>query len=72
MAKKRVGFIGAGIMSIAEGLAYAEKAGLDLETTLKVTFAGAAGSHSLKALGPKIIAGDLILQRHFSSRILGG
>ncbi|MBN2270654.1 MAG: NAD(P)-dependent oxidoreductase [Sedimentisphaerales bacterium] len=47
------------IMSIAEGLAFAEKAGLDLQTTLEVTSAGAAGSHSLKALGPKIIAGDL-------------
>ena len=47
------------IMSISEGLAFAEKAGLDLQTTLKVTSAGAAGSHSLKALGPKIIAGDL-------------
>jgi len=47
------------IMSIAEGLAFAEKAGLDLETTLKVTSAGAAASHSLKVLGPKIIAGDL-------------
>lgn len=47
------------IMSIAEGLAFAEKAGLDLETTLKVTSAGAAASHSLKALGPKVIAGDL-------------
>lgn len=47
------------IMSIAEGLAFAEKAGLDMETTLKVTTAGAAASHSLKALGPKIIAGDL-------------
>ena len=47
------------IISIAEGLAFAEKAGLDLQTTLKVTTAGAAGSHSLKALGPKIIAGDL-------------
>ncbi len=46
------------IMSIAEGFAFAEKAGLDLETTLKVTSAGAAGSHSLKTLGPKIIAGD--------------
>jgi len=46
------------IMSISEGLAFAEKAGLDLETTLKVTSAGAAASHSLKALGPKIIAGD--------------
>lgn len=47
------------IMSIAEGLAFAEKAGLDLETTLKVTSAGAASSHSLRALGPKIITGDL-------------
>jgi len=46
------------IMSIAEGLAFAEKGGLDLQTTLDVTSAGAAGSHSLKALGPKIIAGD--------------
>jgi 3-hydroxyisobutyrate dehydrogenase-like beta-hydroxyacid dehydrogenase len=46
------------IMSIAEGFAFAEKAGLNLETTLKVTSAGAASSHSLKALGPKIIAGD--------------
>jgi len=46
------------IMSIAEGFAFAEKAGLDLQTTLKVTSAGAASSHSLKALGPKIIAGD--------------
>lgn len=47
------------IMSIAEGFAFAEKAGLDLQTTLKATSAGAAGSHSLKALGPKIIEGDL-------------
>lgn len=47
------------IMSIAEGLAFAEKAGLDLETTLQVTSAGAASSHSLKSLGPKIVAGDL-------------
>ncbi len=30
------------VMSTAEGLAFAEKAGLDLETTLKVTSAGAA------------------------------
>jgi 3-hydroxyisobutyrate dehydrogenase len=47
------------IMSISEGLAFAEKAGLDLQTTLDVTSAGAAASHSLKALGPKIITGDL-------------
>jgi len=47
------------IISISEGLAFAEKAGLDLETTWKVTSAGAAGSHSLKVLGRKIIDGDL-------------
>jgi 3-hydroxyisobutyrate dehydrogenase len=46
------------IMSIAEGFAFAEKAGLDLQTTLEVTSAGAAASHSLRALGPKIIGGD--------------
>ncbi len=46
------------IMSIAEGFAFAEKAGLDLKTTLEVTSAGAASSHSLRALGPKIIASD--------------
>ena len=46
-------------MSISEGLAFAEKAGLNLDTTLDVTCAGAAGSHSLKVLGRKIAAGDL-------------
>lgn len=46
------------IMSISEGLAFAEAAGLDLETTLKATSGGAAGSHSLSNLAPKIIAGD--------------
>ena len=46
------------IMSISEGLAFAQKAGLDLQTTLAATSGGAAGSASLKALGPKIIAGD--------------
>ena len=47
------------IMSIAEGLAFAEKAGLNLETTHAVTCGGAAYSHSLKVLGAKILAGDL-------------
>lgn len=46
------------IMSIAEGLAFAHKAGLDMETTWEVTSAGAAASHSLKVLGRKIIDGD--------------
>ena len=47
------------IMSIAEGLAFAEKAGLDLQTTHAVTCGGAAYSHSLKVLGAKILAGDM-------------
>lgn len=46
------------IMSIAEGFAFAEKAGLDLKTTWEVTSAGTASSHSLKVLGQKILAGD--------------
>jgi 3-hydroxyisobutyrate dehydrogenase len=46
------------IMSVSEGLAFAQSASLDLETTLSATSAGAAGSPSLKVLGPKIIAGD--------------
>jgi 3-hydroxyisobutyrate dehydrogenase len=46
------------IMSLAEGLAFADSAGLDLNTTLAATSAGAAGSNSLKNLGPKVIAGD--------------
>ncbi|HPD46923.1 MAG TPA: NAD(P)-dependent oxidoreductase [Anaerohalosphaeraceae bacterium] len=47
------------IMSVAEGLAFAERAGLDLQTTLDATVAGAAGSNSLKVLGPRILAGDM-------------
>ncbi len=46
------------VMSIAEGFAFAQKAGLDLETTWQATTAGAAYSHSLKVLGKKIIEGD--------------
>jgi 3-hydroxyisobutyrate dehydrogenase len=46
------------IVSIAEGLVFAKKAGLDLPMTLSAVSAGAAYSHSLKHLGPKIIAGD--------------
>jgi len=46
------------LMSMAEGLAFAEKAGLDLTTTLNVITAGAAGSHSLKILGAKAAAND--------------
>jgi 3-hydroxyisobutyrate dehydrogenase len=47
------------IMSISEGFALAEKAGLDLKTTYDATSRGAAGSHSLTNLGVKIIEGDM-------------
>lgn len=46
------------IMSLAEGLAFAKKAGLDLRKVLEATTMGAAGSNSLKVLGPKVLAGD--------------
>lgn len=46
------------VVSIAEGLVFAKKAGLNLETTLSAVLAGAGYSHSLKHLGPKILAGD--------------
>ena len=46
------------IMSISEGLAFAQAAGLDLQTTLEATSKGAAASHSLTNLAPKIIAED--------------
>ena len=47
------------VLSMAEGLAFAEKAGLDAETTHAVTCGGAAYSHSLKVLGAKALAGDM-------------
>ncbi|MFI4911709.1 MAG: NAD(P)-dependent oxidoreductase [Sedimentisphaeraceae bacterium JB056] len=47
------------LMSACEGLAFAKKAGLDLQTTHNATSKGAAGSHSLNILGQKIIDGDM-------------
>jgi 3-hydroxyisobutyrate dehydrogenase len=46
------------VLSAAEGLAFAKRAGLNLETTLTAISAGAASSRSLINLGPKMIAGD--------------
>ncbi len=46
------------LLSAAEGLVFAKRAGLNLETTLAATAAGAAKSASLVNLGPKMIAGD--------------
>ena len=47
------------LMSTCEGLAFAKKAGLDLQTTFNAVSKGAAGSHALNVLGQKIIDGDM-------------
>lgn len=46
------------MIGVCESLAYAEKAGLDLETMLKSVASGAAGSWSLSNLGPRIVQED--------------
>lgn len=50
--------IASGMIGVCEGLLYAYKAGLDLETVMRSVASGAAGSWSLSNLGPRIIAGD--------------
>jgi 3-hydroxyisobutyrate dehydrogenase len=50
--------IAAGMISVCEGLLYAYKAGLDLNTVLQSVTPGAAGSWSLANLGPRMIAGN--------------
>jgi len=50
--------IATGIIGVCEGLLYAYKAGLDLETVMQSVASGAAGSWSLSNLGPRIIAGN--------------
>ena len=46
------------IMGVSEGLSYAKKAGLDLNTVLKSIGGGAASGFQLNILGGKMIAGD--------------
>jgi len=46
------------LLATCEALALAKREGLDLDTTVEVTSAGAAGSWQLANLGPKIAAGD--------------
>lgn len=50
--------VGLTVLAMAEGLAYAKKAGLDLEMVLKVITQGAAGSWTLSNLGPRVVRGD--------------
>jgi 3-hydroxyisobutyrate dehydrogenase-like beta-hydroxyacid dehydrogenase len=46
------------ILAAAEGMLFAKRAGLDLETTHKVVASGAAGSWLLSSLGPCMIRDD--------------
>lgn len=46
------------IMGVCEGLAYAQKAGLDPNVLLQAIGGGAAGSFQLNVLGPRIVKGD--------------
>ena len=50
--------IAAGMISVCEGLLYAWRAGLDLETVMESVAGGAAGSWSLSNLGTRMIAGN--------------
>jgi len=50
--------IATGMIGVCEGLLYAYKAGLNLETVMRSVASGAAGSWSLSNLGPRIIAGN--------------
>ncbi len=48
--------IAGNMIGVCEGLLYAYRAGLDLETVLRAVAGGAAGSWSLEQLGPRMIA----------------
>ncbi|MGI9519783.1 MAG: NAD(P)-dependent oxidoreductase [Pirellulaceae bacterium] len=50
--------IASGMIGVCEGLLYAYKAGLDLETVMRSVSSGAAGSWSLSNLGPRIMANN--------------
>lgn len=46
------------LLALCESLAFASKAGLDLEQTKRLVGSGAAGSWAFENYGPKILAGD--------------
>ena len=50
--------IASNMVGVCEGLLYAYKAGLDLETVMQSVASGGAGSWSLSNLGPRIIANN--------------
>ena len=47
------------MIGMVEGLIYSHKAGLDLLKMIELISSGAAGSASLRILGPRIVGGDL-------------
>lgn len=49
---------GLNLLAMAEGLALADRAGLDLNTVVEAVSGGAAGSWMVANLGPKVAAGD--------------
>ncbi len=44
------------MIGVCEGLIYAHRAGLDLNTAIAAVGSGAAGSWSINNLGPRIVA----------------
>lgn len=50
--------VGGALLGLCESLAFAERAGLDLQTTRDLLSTGAAGSWAFDNYGPKIIAKD--------------
>ena len=50
--------IASGMIAVSEGLLYAYKAGLDLETVMESVASAAAGSWSLSNLGTRMMAGN--------------
>jgi 3-hydroxyisobutyrate dehydrogenase-like beta-hydroxyacid dehydrogenase len=50
--------VGGALLGLCESLAFAQKAGLDLEQTKDLVGGGAAGSWAFDNYGPKILAGD--------------
>ena len=50
--------IASGMIAVCEGLLYASKAGLDLNTVLQSVSSGAAGSWSLSNLAPRMLTQD--------------
>jgi 3-hydroxyisobutyrate dehydrogenase len=50
---------GLNLLGMVEALAFAKKAGVDLEKMIQVTSQGAGGSWALSNYGPRVIKGDL-------------